>query len=50
MRIDDALRLYLESFRLPGESPLILEVLQKFADHWHVSDKYIRETDMVLII
>lgn len=37
MRIDQALRLYLESFRLPGEAPLISLLLEKFAEHWHVS-------------
>ncbi|XP_066598661.1 Golgi-specific brefeldin A-resistance guanine nucleotide exchange factor 1 [Prorops nasuta] len=34
-RIDQALRLYLETFRLPGEAPLISLLLEKFADHWH---------------
>ncbi|XP_026671490.1 Golgi-specific brefeldin A-resistance guanine nucleotide exchange factor 1 isoform X2 [Ceratina calcarata] len=37
-RIDQALRLYLESFRLPGEAPLISLLLEKFADHWHDSN------------
>lgn len=37
MRIDFALRQYLETFRLPGEAPLIFLVLEHFADHWHVS-------------
>lgn len=36
-RIDEALRVYLETFRLPGESPLISLVLQCFSDHWLVS-------------
>ena len=36
-RIDKALRLYLETFRLPGEAPLIFLVMEHFADHWHVS-------------
>ncbi|CAH1405648.1 unnamed protein product [Nezara viridula] len=35
MRIDEALRLYLETFRLPGESPLISLVMEHFAEHWH---------------
>ncbi|XP_065333294.1 Golgi-specific brefeldin A-resistance guanine nucleotide exchange factor 1 isoform X2 [Cloeon dipterum] len=35
LRIDEALRLYLETFRLPGEAPLISLVLEQFADHWH---------------
>jgi brefeldin A-resistance guanine nucleotide exchange factor 1 len=37
IRLDEALRLYLESFRLPGEAPLISMVLEQFAHHWHVS-------------
>lgn len=37
MRIDLALRQYLETFRLPGEAPLIFLVMEHFADHWHVS-------------
>ncbi|KAG7312476.1 hypothetical protein JYU34_001987 [Plutella xylostella] len=35
LRIDQALRLYLESFRLPGEAPLIFLVMERFAEHWH---------------
>lgn len=34
-RIDEALRMYLESFRLPGEAPLISLLLEHFAEHWH---------------
>lgn len=34
-RIDKALRLYLETFRLPGEAPLIFLVMEHFAEHWH---------------
>ena len=37
MRIDEALRLYLENFRLPGESPVISWIMEHFAEHWHVS-------------
>ena len=41
LRIDEALRVYLESFRLPGEAPLISLILEQFAHHWHVRyDKY----------
>lgn len=36
-RIDMALRQYLETFRLPGEAPLIFLVMEHFAEHWHVS-------------
>lgn len=37
IRIDMALRQFLEIFRLPGEAPLIQSVMEHFADHWHVS-------------
>lgn len=37
LRIDLALRQYLETFRLPGEAPLIFLVMEHFADCWHVS-------------
>lgn len=37
LRVDQSLRLYLESFRLPGEAPLIFLVMEHFAEHWHVS-------------
>jgi len=40
-RIDEALRLYLETFRLPGESPLILLIMEHFAEHWHVSLQFV---------
>uniref|UniRef100_A0A1B0CTH7 Putative golgi-specific brefeldin a-resistance guanine nucleotide exchange factor 1-like isoform x2 n=1 Tax=Lutzomyia longipalpis TaxID=7200 RepID=A0A1B0CTH7_LUTLO len=33
--INLALRLYLETFRLPGEAPLIFLVMEHFASHWH---------------
>lgn len=36
-RIDEALRMYLETFRLPGEAPLISLILEHFAEHWHKS-------------
>lgn len=37
LRIDEALRQYLETFRLPGEAPVISLLLEHFAEHWHVS-------------
>ncbi|ODN01253.1 Golgi-specific brefeldin A-resistance guanine nucleotide exchange factor 1 [Orchesella cincta] len=37
-RIDEALRLFLETFRLPGEAPLISHVLEEFSDHWFLSN------------
>jgi brefeldin A-resistance guanine nucleotide exchange factor 1 len=39
LRVDQALRLYLETFRLPGEAPLIFLVMEHFAEHWHVRTK-----------
>lgn len=36
IRIDEALRMYLEAFRLPGEAPVISYLLEHFAEHWHV--------------
>ncbi|XP_071108376.1 Golgi-specific brefeldin A-resistance guanine nucleotide exchange factor 1-like isoform X1 [Haliotis cracherodii] len=35
IRIDEALRMYLEAFRLPGEAPVISYLMEHFADHWH---------------
>ncbi|XP_051936950.1 Golgi-specific brefeldin A-resistance guanine nucleotide exchange factor 1 isoform X3 [Hippocampus zosterae] len=35
LRIDEALRLYLEAFRLPGEAPVIHRLLETFTDNWH---------------
>lgn len=32
--IDEALRQFLESFRLPGESQIIERILERFADTW----------------
>lgn len=32
----DALRHFLESFRLPGESPVIGRILETFSEHWLV--------------
>ncbi|CAH0720521.1 unnamed protein product, partial [Brenthis ino] len=38
LRLDQALRLYLEAFRLPGEAPLISLVMEKFAERWHTTN------------
>ena len=32
----DALRAFLESFRLPGESPIVERILEVFSQHWLV--------------
>ncbi|XP_069466354.1 Golgi-specific brefeldin A-resistance guanine nucleotide exchange factor 1 [Ambystoma mexicanum] len=34
LRIDEALRLYLEAFRLPGEAPVIHRLLEVFTEKW----------------
>ncbi len=34
LRIDEALRIFLESFRLPGEAGPIAMILEEFAAHW----------------
>ncbi|XP_018083084.1 Golgi-specific brefeldin A-resistance guanine nucleotide exchange factor 1 isoform X4 [Xenopus laevis] len=38
LRVDEALRLYLEAFRLPGEAPLIQRLLEAFTEHWRKSN------------
>ena len=35
-RVDEALRMFLETFRLPGEAPVISYILEGFAEHWQV--------------
>lgn len=34
----DALKEFLESFRLPGESPIVERILEVFSQHWLVSE------------
>ncbi|OWF51783.1 Golgi-specific brefeldin A-resistance guanine nucleotide exchange factor 1 [Mizuhopecten yessoensis] len=38
LRVDEALRMYLEAFRLPGEAPVISYLIEHFSDHWHKSN------------
>lgn len=45
MRIDEALRIFLETFRLPGEAPLISNVLEMFAKHWRSSNANVFNDD-----
>ncbi|CAF2709471.1 unnamed protein product [Rotaria sp. Silwood2] len=40
MRIDEALRIYLSEFRLPGEAPLISTLLEHFAAHWRKCNNF----------
>ena len=35
MRIDEALRMFLQTFRLPGEAPVISNIMEIFGEHWH---------------
>ena len=39
MRIDEALRMFLQTFRLPGEAPLISNIMEIFGEHWHTFAK-----------
>lgn len=39
LRVDEALRLFLETFRLPGEAPLVANILEPFANHWFVCNE-----------
>eukprot|EP00118_Oscarella_pearsei_P026459 m.309936 g.309936 ORF g.309936 m.309936 type:complete len:1642 (+) comp48637_c0_seq1:73-4998(+) len=34
VKIHETIRVFLESFRLPGESPIISRILEHFSDHW----------------
>ncbi len=38
MRIDESLRMFLETFRLPGEAPLISNIMEHFSRHWRKSN------------
>ena len=38
LRIDQCLRTFMETFRLPGEAPLISIVIEHFSSHWHSSN------------
>ncbi|TPP61169.1 Golgi-specific brefeldin A-resistance guanine nucleotide exchange factor 1 [Fasciola gigantica] len=38
VQIDEALRVYLEAFRLPGEAPLIQRIMEHFAEHWYYAN------------
>ena len=37
-RVDEALRMFLETFRLPGEAPLISFIMEEFSEHWSQSN------------
>jgi brefeldin A-resistance guanine nucleotide exchange factor 1 len=48
-RIDEALRCYLETFRLPGEAPIISHLMEHFAEHWHVSGLHRKISEVMLL-
>ena len=51
VRIDEALRSFLESFRLPGEAPVISYILESFSQQWHESnDRPFANDDAVYIL
>ncbi len=35
--IDEALRAFLSTFRLPGEAQIIERIVERLADHWHTT-------------
>ncbi|PIK45931.1 putative golgi-specific brefeldin A-resistance guanine nucleotide exchange factor 1 isoform X2 [Apostichopus japonicus] len=39
-RLDESLRMFLETFRLPGEAPVIQHVLEHFAESWHTCNHH----------
>jgi len=39
LRIDEALRAFLSTFRLPGEAPVISMIMEIFGEHWHAAAK-----------
>lgn len=45
LRIDECLRTFLETFRLPGEAPLISIIIEHFSSHWHSSNEKPFEKD-----
>lgn len=52
-RVDEALRLFLETFRLPGEAPLISTIVECFADRYcsmDIPDEEVADKDAVYIL
>ncbi|KAH9883841.1 Sec7-domain-containing protein [Xylariomycetidae sp. FL2044] len=49
-RVDEALRLLLESFRLPGESPLIERIVTAFAKKYHTLSDEVADEDAVFVL
>ncbi|KAI0908907.1 Sec7-domain-containing protein [Ustulina deusta] len=49
-RVDEALRQLLESFRLPGESPLIERIVTAFAKKYHTLSDDVANQDAVFVL
>lgn len=49
-RVDEALRQLLESFRLPGESPLIERIVTTFAKKYHTLSDDVANQDAVFVL
>ncbi|KAI0874141.1 Sec7-domain-containing protein [Hypoxylon argillaceum] len=49
-RVDEALRQLLESFRLPGESPLIERIVTAFAKKYHTLSEDVENQDAVFVL
>ncbi|KAI1369319.1 Sec7-domain-containing protein [Xylaria arbuscula] len=49
-RVDEALRQLLESFRLPGESPLIERIVTAFAKKYHTLSEDVADEDAVFVL
>ena len=49
-RVDEALRQLLESFRLPGESPLIERIVTAFAKKYHSLSDDVADEDAVFVL
>ncbi|KAI8949649.1 Sec7-domain-containing protein [Xylaria longipes] len=49
-RVDEALRQLLESFRLPGESPLIERIVTAFAKKYHTLSEDVANQDAVFVL
>lgn len=51
--LDEALRAFLASFRLPGEAQIIERIVECFSEHWHVSfagERAVKNKDAAFIL
>uniref|UniRef100_A0AAY4ETJ9 SEC7 domain-containing protein n=1 Tax=Denticeps clupeoides TaxID=299321 RepID=A0AAY4ETJ9_9TELE len=49
LRIDEALRLYVEAFRMPGEAPVIHRLLETFSDNWQFPARPVSVRSVVMM-